>query len=88
MTPAEMKRVMTSTPHPTYPPIGRLRALKGSGEFRLRIVEKTGKIIEVGVLKSTGHKELDDAALQALRSWRVRPRSGYDGFIVPISFTL
>ena len=86
MNPAEMRRVMTFTPDPVYPPTGRLRGLHGSGEFRIRIVEETGRITKVEVAKSTGHKELDEAALEALRRWRVRPKSGYDGFLVPITF--
>ncbi|MBA3882161.1 MAG: TonB family protein [Chthoniobacterales bacterium] len=86
VTPSEMKRIMRSTPDPIYPPTGQLRGLKGSGEFRIRIVEETGRITNVEVVKSTGHSELDEAALEALRRWRVRSRSGYDGFLVPITF--
>jgi TonB family protein len=87
VTPAEMKRIMISSPSPQYPTSARNARTRGSGVFLLHVRKQTGDVTRVEVAKSTGSKDLDAAAVSALRRWRLRPRTDYDGLIVPVTFT-
>ena len=46
------------------------RKLAGSGVFYITVDVKTGLIVSVKVVKSTGHPELDSDAIDALKQWR------------------
>jgi TonB family protein len=50
-------------------------------------VDEQGRVTEVTVLKSTGHKELDSLATTALSRWRGRPGPDWD-LDMPITFTM
>lgn len=59
-------------PQPTYP----RRALRQglSGEVVVRaLVGTDGRPRQIEILRSSAHRELDDAALQAVRRWRFDP---------------
>ena len=58
-----------------------------SGLFRLDIDEATGRVKEVRVLKSTGHKILDDAGIKAFRQWRFKPHT-IDKVKIPLALGL
>jgi TonB family protein len=66
-------------PQPDYPAEARARHLIGSGMFLIRVPVKTGRVIEVRVVQSTGQALLDAAAVAALKQWRFKP-----GAIPPI----
>jgi protein TonB len=87
VTPAEMRRIMTSSPSPKYPLPARVARQKGRGLFRLFVRKRTGEVTRVEVAESTGYHLLDDAAVSALRQWRLHPGTVYDGLIVPVTFT-
>jgi TonB family protein len=87
VTPAEMRGIMTSNPDPKYPLSARVARQKGRGLFRLYVRKQTGEVTRVEVAKTTGYHLLDQAALTALRQWRLRPGTRYDGLIVPVTFT-
>jgi TonB family protein len=55
------------------------RGLTGSGHFLMKVDVKTGLVTSVTVVKSTGHRELDDSAIEALRQWRFQHGSGEAG---------
>jgi periplasmic protein TonB len=61
------------SPQPKYPPSAGLRFAHGTGMFVLRIQIKTGRVKQVDVVRSTGHKDLDAAAVAALKQWRFKP---------------
>jgi TonB family protein len=46
------------------------RNLAGSGLFFLTVDLKTGLVGSVTIIKSTGHSELDQSAIEALKQWR------------------
>src|SRR3954462_15445289 len=55
------------------------------GWFKLTL-DSGGRVLSVAVLKSTGHRVLDDSAVAALRQWRFRPvLENY--LTMPIEFT-
>ncbi len=56
---------------PTYPYEARRRGWSGRGTFRA-YAESNGKVSRVEVIRSTGHKALDDAVVTAARRWRAR----------------
>ena len=67
------------SPKPKYPLFAGLRGAHGSGIFVLRIQIKSGRVKQVDVARSTGHKDLDAAAVAALKRWRFK-----SGTLLPI----
>lgn len=59
-------------PQPKYPVWAGLRGAQGRGMFVLRIEIKSGRVRDVVVVQSTGHKDLDAAAVVALKQWRFK----------------
>ena len=84
---AELKKAALSTPQPVYPPIARQKRIQGRGIFRLDVA-KDGRVDLIQVIKSTGNKLLDDAALKALTKWRFKPENAPKKINVPINFVL
>jgi TonB family protein len=62
------------SPRPDYPIKAKQRHLTGSGLFAVHI-RADGRVVEVKVLRSTGHSELDQGAIKSLREWQFPPRS-------------
>jgi TonB family protein len=60
-------------PQPKYPVGGGLWRPQGSGMFVMRVQIKSGRVKAVYVARSTGHAELDAAAVSALKKWRFKP---------------
>jgi TonB family protein len=81
-----LKKEFISTPTPTYTMELRRSHITGSGIFTLSVDEK-GKVIDVTVRKSTGHRALDAQAIYGLNQWRAKPgaRRQID---VPLTFSL
>jgi TonB family protein len=79
--------IATYAPKPEYPYAARAKGLFGSGVFLLH-VRRNGTVKSVDVLKSTGHRILDQAAIAAFRQWRFRTDAEYAPLAkVPITFT-
>ena len=73
---AGLLRVFVKMAPPGYPYEGRRYYWSGSGIFRA-FVNPAGKVTDVTVVKSTGHRALDDSVILAARHWRAkegRPR--------------
>jgi protein TonB len=83
----EVKAVAYFAPRPNYPLEARPRWLTGSGIVWLNVDSRTGYVISAPVLKSTGHKILDEAALDAFRQWRFKPGK-ISTVRIPINFTM
>ena len=81
----EYKRHMIDVPRPEYPVSGRIHRRTGSGVFRI-VFNKSGRVAAVSAIKSTGHKDLNQAAAYAFYRWRCRPGT-VDQIIVPVTFT-
>jgi len=58
---------------PYYPLAAVYKGLSGSGVAIVRIDAQTGSVTSASMLKSTGQKILDNAALQAFPKWRFKP---------------
>ncbi len=82
---AELATMFVSREAPYYPLALRQRAITGSGTFRLYIDEQ-GRVTKIGVLMSTGNKELDASALHALVRWRAKPGAKRE-VDQPVTFT-
>lgn len=79
-------------PRPVYPAIARRRHWEGRVVLKVR-VRTDGTCGQVEVHQSSGHEVLDEAALEAVGSWRFSPaiRGGkpVESWVhVPISFNL
>lgn len=88
--PAELtdaKPILLATPAPGYPYAAREGWLEGEGLFLLRFDPANGVAREVSVIRSTGHAVLDQAAVSALRQWKIKPHT-YEKIKVPINFEL
>jgi len=57
---------------PEYPSDAVRRKLEGDTMLRIKI-NSAGKVIVVAVVKSSGHRILDQAAIAAVRTWRGQP---------------
>jgi TonB family protein len=72
-------------PNPEYPPEARQARIAGNGWFRLDFT-KTGRVTQVRVLRSTGNRLLDAAAVQTLLHWRFKPGLKVHCVTLPITF--
>ncbi len=83
----KIRAVIVEAPEPVYPQVAREIYLEGAGRFQLQVDPEQGKVTKVEVRQSTGYKELDAAAIAALRRWRVKPNT-MSSILVPISFEM
>jgi TonB family protein len=74
-------------PEPIYPWKARLQRVEGRGLFAL-LLRANGTVSGVEVLRSTGAKELDIAAAQALIQWRFPPGRELERVKIPVNFTM
>ena len=72
---------------PVYSHDDRAAWRQGGGVFHVVIDWNTGAVVAVSVKKSTGHPSLDNAAVQALKQWRFRPRS-WKTLDIPVDFKM
>jgi len=84
------EQAFTNAPDPIYPQEARQQRIGGKGIYRLKMHPKTRSVMHVTILRSTGSKLLDEAAIRALSQWRLR-RSALndpvDHIDVPVTFT-
>jgi TonB family protein len=73
------------TPQPAYRPEWAKQGLTGKGVVLVTIDQQTGKVAGARMLKSTGNKQLDGAALEAYSQWRFQPGTGSQ-VQIPIEF--
>ena len=57
-------------PPPEYPLEARAHDLAGSGIFKAHFYIKTGTVRQIEIVKSTGHRILDTAAIKAFSRWK------------------
>jgi TonB family protein len=74
-------------PWPRYPLDARRKRMEGAGLFRLNIEPKSGGVRNVEILKSTGHKLLDDIGVQTFHKWRF-PIGQVTSVKIPLEFKL
>jgi TonB family protein len=67
------RKVAIYAPRPTYLREWAEKGITGSGLVSLSVDPKTGTVTEAHMIKSTGHRVLDDSALQGFRRWRFKP---------------
>jgi TonB family protein len=79
------RRLMLAAPQPEYPPKALAKHIQGTGIYDVWISAETGVVTRMDVLRSTGSKLLDDAAVKSLRGWRARPNT-LSRIRVPIRF--
>ena len=80
-------KLLIEAPTPPYPIAYRARRLTGSGSYWLHFNSKTSRVDAVKIVQSTGHAELDNAAVSTFYHWRCRPGQ-IDHAIIPTTFTL
>lgn len=91
--PAPMQLAYRSAPAPIYPRIALQRQWSGTVLLQV-LVDVDGRPLDVSIARSSGHRELDEAARQqVLRRWRFQPatRGGTPVQaigLVPVEFNL
>lgn len=90
--PASFTAAYLNNPPPPYPPMSRRLGEEGRVIVRVAL-DALGKVVEVGLERSSGHRRLDRAAVDAVRAWRFEPaRSGgravAASVLVPVDFRL
>jgi TonB family protein len=82
---------LAGNPPPRYPLIARRKGWEGTVVIDIH-VSNTGWVQEARVDKSSGYTVLDDAALGAVRNWRIalhgRPAETGFKFRIPVIFKL
>ena len=79
-------------PSPEYPEMAVFLGYQGNVIVRIRVSAK-GDSVGVEILRSSGHKILDDSAANALRKWRFTPTKHdntpmNDSVIITVSYVL
>jgi TonB family protein len=87
LPPDAEEKLILEKPTPEYPIDARRNRMEGTGVFKLLINQKTGAVSSVRILKSTGYRILDEAAVRGLKNWRFRPPTG-QGALVPVTFQM
>ncbi len=78
---------LVHTVGPDYPFGERALRHEGAGIFRLALDERSGRVVTVSVLRSTGFKPLDLSAVVALSQWRWKP-GRWKQIDMPVRFTI
>ena len=76
---------LSTPPAPKYTREWAEKGIIGEGMAVLTVDKATGTVTEAHIGKSTGHKVLDDSALEAFRRWRFKPGT-VSKVKIPISF--
>ena len=74
-------------PFPSYPYLARSQHKTGVVMIKAAI-GPDGKVSRVDILQSSGHIELDEAAVKAVRLWRAHKQYAGKSFKFPITFTV
>src|SRR5205807_10541411 len=83
---ADLKKEFIAMPIPVYTMELRRQHITGNGIFTVSVDER-GRVTDVTVRKSTGHRELDAQAIYGLRQWRARAGTSRK-MDVPLTFSL
>lgn len=92
VTPPSASAGYLKNPAPEYPSLAQRRNWEGTVLLRVHVLA-SGKPAEIQVQQSAGHKQLDDAALAAVKRWSFAPAKqgdqAVDGWVtVPIDFKI
>ena len=75
-------------PDPSYPNLAREQGLEGNPKLRIDI-DFDGSVMNVYIEKSSGHSILDEAAIEAVKGWKLDPKDGGKiGVLVTLKFRL
>jgi TonB family protein len=67
---AVIARLMINAPRPEYPVAAQAQHITGYGVYDIWFRPETGVVTRIDIVRSTGSKLLDQAALRAFRQWR------------------
>ena len=67
------RAIAVYAPNPNYPQSLKKRGIGGRGDFDMHVNVKTGQVISVDVVKSTGVRALDESCINAFQQWRFVP---------------
>ena len=84
---AKAQGIIVFAPTPKYPEATRKEHITGAGVVELKIDTQTGFVTSAKMIKSTGHKILDDSALETFQQWRFKSRTVV-GMKVPVNFIM
>jgi periplasmic protein TonB len=76
-----------SAPFPPYPMEARLRHEEGMVRLKI-IIGPKGNVAQVQILQSSGHKALDDSAVNAVQRWKAHPQYAGQTVSLPIQFKI
>jgi len=86
---SDIKRaVAIFAPKPDYPQYARDRHWTGRGCFVMNVDTESGFVKSVEIIKSTGHKILDDEVIRTFGRWRFQPGKAAPRAKFPITFSM
>lgn len=68
----DLSTSMVHAPPPRYPRESRRQREQGTVILRI-LLDTDGGVAEIGIARSSGHRRLDQAALDAVKKWRWQP---------------
>jgi TonB family protein len=71
----EIRPDLIYAPRPVYPREAQFRSVQGIGIYKAQVNGETGKVAAVAVVKTAGYRLLDNAVIDALKRWRLKPHS-------------
>jgi TonB family protein len=80
------KTLMEIAPRSTKVPEASRRHLGGSGVLVIEIDRRSGRATSVRIERTTGHRLLDESAINGLQKWRCKPWT-VSHVAVPITFS-
>ena len=72
-------------PKPQYPHTAAIQGMLGAGKFQANVDTETGKVVSVLIVGTTGYQTLDDAVVETLGRWRLKPHT-VKAFYLPVTF--
>jgi TonB family protein len=73
---------------PKYLREWRAKGIEGEGVVEVTVDKTTGRVTGARMLKSTGHKVLDNSAMEAFRQWRFKPGKTPPKVKIPVEFKI
>jgi TonB family protein len=84
----EARKHVINSPRPEYPLEARKHYWTGSGIVVVDVDTKSGLVVGVRMLKTTGHAILDQAAIAAFSRWHFKPGVSFHQVMIPIRFVM
>jgi TonB family protein len=86
--PEDYQKYMIKYVDPEYPAYLYRNGFQGRGIYRIRINQKTGEVEEVKIVRSAGHRLLNEFVAKAALQWKFMPGRAPAEITFPYEFSI